>query len=378
MGFFKKTPEEKKIKELTGGFLLSTTFMDTLREKELSNKQGIEIQNILKREVKQSTLFLDQIEYRLNELLNQYVEPNDSNILDHKETVDNDSRDIEISPNFCSNCGTKISKKENKFCSNCGNELKSKNKKITVEINVETDSTLNIENEEDSIDKITFDEKNPKLKIITHKNSPDIDHYFHEIDPKSPNNRYRLKCLYPHIIYDESNEQNIKRYGEFRLYENNKLILSGEMEKPDRGTLADDGSFAIMDNLIERLDKYLFYVFDNEGNLLLKKTSDAFITYTYISANGKYAAFRTSNNWSSECGGKLFFFNLVTKELLFKTFFDNKWPENIDIDETNETITIYYDKNHSYRYDLKGIFIDENKWNIEKYGLIDDKNYLEN
>lgn len=41
MGFFKKTPEEKKIKELTGGFLLSATFMDTLREKELSNKQGI-------------------------------------------------------------------------------------------------------------------------------------------------------------------------------------------------------------------------------------------------------------------------------------------------------------------------------------------------
>lgn len=82
MGLFRKTKEEKEIKRLTGGIFLSDEFKDKLKRDNLEPLDGLNIQKLLKKEVKEKTLPLNEIEHRFNELyneiLNQRIEIDDA------------------------------------------------------------------------------------------------------------------------------------------------------------------------------------------------------------------------------------------------------------------------------------------------------------
>ena len=55
MGLFRKdSPAEKKLKELTGGFILSTSFSNLIKSKGLEIEDGIKIKNQIKDEIKQA------------------------------------------------------------------------------------------------------------------------------------------------------------------------------------------------------------------------------------------------------------------------------------------------------------------------------------
>jgi hypothetical protein len=196
------------------------------------------------------------------------------------------------------------------------------------------------------------------LKIRTHKSDFEKE-IFGNLDPKSPNEKYILNLIPPY----------------FKLYEDKKLILSGEMKKPSNAAIANNGTFALMDNLVWPKNKHLFYVISKNGNVLLEKESDAFITNTYISENGKYAIFRTSNTKTAKDGYKLFFFNINTKELLFKMFFDNKWPKPISINEKSKLIIIHHDNKHQYTYNFEGELIDEVSDSNLQSSELDEKKY---
>ena len=74
MGFFKKSPAEKKVKELTGGILLSGSFMDRLSRAGLTSKDGYEIQNELKESIKRNEVEAEGVETRLAFLIRQRQE----------------------------------------------------------------------------------------------------------------------------------------------------------------------------------------------------------------------------------------------------------------------------------------------------------------
>lgn len=70
MGLFKKeSPEMLKLKELTGGFLISNEFQERLEANNLEGTVGYTIQKILKNEIKEGNLKVDDIEPRLQYLL---------------------------------------------------------------------------------------------------------------------------------------------------------------------------------------------------------------------------------------------------------------------------------------------------------------------
>lgn len=71
MGLFSKSPEEKKLKELTGGFLLNDDFIEKLERNGIERKFGFSIQSTLKDEIKKGRLSVDEIEPRLNFLIKQ-------------------------------------------------------------------------------------------------------------------------------------------------------------------------------------------------------------------------------------------------------------------------------------------------------------------
>lgn len=108
MGLFRKDdPAEKKLKELTGGFLLSTSFMQILKDNNLEIEDGTNIKNQLKDEIKQGKLNEQDVQTRLNQLIKQYSKMNNP-----------------VSIKNCPKCN-QTQELENTFCINCGYEFKN-------------------------------------------------------------------------------------------------------------------------------------------------------------------------------------------------------------------------------------------------------------
>ena len=86
MGLFKKeTPERMKLKELTGGFLISDEFSVKLKENNLKTEDGVKIQRLLKIEIEQGKLKVDDIEPRLQYLLKNQIKAQDVQEIIDKE-----------------------------------------------------------------------------------------------------------------------------------------------------------------------------------------------------------------------------------------------------------------------------------------------------
>lgn len=123
MGLFSKdSPAEKKLKELTGGFMLSTPFMDRLKREGLKISDGNEIKDQLKREIKQGRVNESNLESRLDHLIYLRTE---------KNIIRYSPKSSDIHSNLkkkCPQCG-KTQDGLNEFCINCGykfyNESKS-------------------------------------------------------------------------------------------------------------------------------------------------------------------------------------------------------------------------------------------------------------
>ncbi|SDA57406.1 hypothetical protein [Methanobrevibacter millerae] len=112
--FRKKTPEEKKLKELTGGSNFSPEFTMLLGENNLvlinpskdTFAAGYNIRELLKRKIKNKEISIDEIEPELNLMIKKA-----KYIIEHFELI-----------NFCPKCGKKLSK-HNIFICDCGNNL---------------------------------------------------------------------------------------------------------------------------------------------------------------------------------------------------------------------------------------------------------------
>jgi len=71
MSLFSKTPCERKLEELTGGFTLSEEYKAILKAKNIDLKTGESIKNQLKEEIKLNIVGIEGLETRLRYLINQ-------------------------------------------------------------------------------------------------------------------------------------------------------------------------------------------------------------------------------------------------------------------------------------------------------------------
>ncbi len=118
MGLFKKdSPAEKKLKKLTGGMILSNSFMKTLKENGLSIDDGIKIKNQLKSEIKNGEVGELDVVLRLNQLIKEYS----SNATPSLKNCPNCGESQQMSNTFCISCGHKFSS-DSKTCPICNRQ----------------------------------------------------------------------------------------------------------------------------------------------------------------------------------------------------------------------------------------------------------------
>ena len=135
MGLFKKNPAEKKLKELTGGFVLKSEFIKRLEKNGLKNQDGHAIQNQLKDEIKQG-LSVNRVEIRLNQLINECKKEKTTQT---QEKICPKCNSLQEENNaFCINCGYRFNQEKtcpicdttqedsNIYCINCGYDFVNK------------------------------------------------------------------------------------------------------------------------------------------------------------------------------------------------------------------------------------------------------------
>ena len=136
MGLFRRSsPAEKKLKSLTGGFLLSTSFINMLKEHNIKLEDGNKIKNQLKDEIKQGTLNENNVEVRLKQLIKQYSKTKNPS---SQKNCPECNEPLGFDNTFCTKCGYKFENtimcpicnspqdSSNHYCINCGYDFTKK------------------------------------------------------------------------------------------------------------------------------------------------------------------------------------------------------------------------------------------------------------
>ena len=107
---------------------------------------------------------------------------------------------------------------------------------------------------------------------------------------KSPNKDYTL------VWSDRWICGQSKSGGPFYLFHNGKEICKGKIERPNDGSVANNGNFIFCDWLFSQELESIFYAFNYRGETIIKQKLDANLLNAALSDDGLYAACQTATN----------------------------------------------------------------------------------
>ena len=100
----------------------------------------------------------------------------------------------------------------------------------------------------------------------------------------SPNRRFRL-------IWSQGEYHNRRNHGWYLLVEDDRVAVFGKMEGPDKGEVADDGTFVLVDSTSREDRQEIFSAFDRTGNVLIRQPPTENIQRIAVSKDGRHAAY---------------------------------------------------------------------------------------
>lgn len=151
-------------------------------------------------------------------------------------------------------------------------------------------------------------------------------------------------------------------YGEYVLADmaGDVVPAHGKMQRPNNGSVADNGSFCLEDWHLGSSLSSTFNVFDCSGSPIVTKELTANIFGSGISKNGMLAYCSTANS-KTEHGYKVFLFDLDTGEELFCVTPGTQGLETYIFDEEKKLLIADIKGVGKFRYDSAGNFVDANK-----------------
>jgi len=167
-------------------------------------------------------------------------------------------------------------------------------------------------------------------------------------------------------------------YGSYVLYNTiqNKIILRGHSARPNSGSAANNGYFALEDWGFNGSGlSSIFYVYSPSGEIIVERRFEANIFNSAISVEGKLAVCQTCHNPASSDGNLLTLFDLTTKKELFSTEPVEQWAHQYEFLEEQQILVVLLKDIGKYRYDRFGNFLDYAKYNSDRltcrnYGVI--------
>jgi hypothetical protein len=154
--------------------------------------------------------------------------------------------------------------------------------------------------------------------------------------------------------------------GSYILAEDAVVVVSGRLQRPNDGKVADNGAFIINDWMFGEGLKGTFYAFDRLGNQLVQHRFAANLFNNGIAEDGTFAVCQCAFNSDTEDGGVLAFFELLKGILLWKTQPEPGWADSYGFDLERKELILRYREKGEYRYTFTGQFVDKEKWEVER------------
>lgn len=191
---------------------------------------------------------------------------------------------------------------------------------------------------------------------------PGIDFHCH-FYVKSEDDNFILAYNDEFFINIDGNRKRIQ--GELVFINTNRLFYVNFIERPNDGKLASNGNFVINDWMAGGNLNGIFYAFNSEAEVLIKRKFNSNLGNNGISESGHYAIVETLISDSND-QNKIFFFNLDNGKLLWERERDAGNIKIFEFDEPENVILISYEKGGKYRYSFKGEFLDKYKFMEER------------
>lgn len=153
---------------------------------------------------------------------------------------------------------------------------------------------------------------------------------------------------------------NGSKEGRYVLYNVKRKVVTakGSLERPDQGSVADNGIFSLVDLQLGNELRATFYLFASDGMLIVKREALANIYNSAISPNGKLAVFQTANSPTKD-GFKLIGFDIENSTELFSVNPTTGLAAGYGFDEEARIFRVEAPDIGTFRYDAVGNFLDE-------------------
>ncbi len=174
------------------------------------------------------------------------------------------------------------------------------------------------------------------------------------------------------ICWSDNNDKNHigghrdSGYGIYILCYKNEVILQGKLQRPNSGSVADNGSFAIEDWHFGSDLSGTFYVFSSSGQKLVSRRFKANLYNSSISNNGLFAICQTANSSDGEDGNKLTAFDVKNRIELFSVQPPTGWAEYYKFIEDIPFFCVSIKDVGMFRYDIKGNFVDSDSFDTAR------------
>jgi|LNAP01.1.fsa_nt_gb hypothetical protein len=172
------------------------------------------------------------------------------------------------------------------------------------------------------------------------------------------------------ICWSDSDEQNHRGghresgHGRYVLYNvmQDKITLQGKLERPNSGSVADNGNFSIEDWHFGSELSGTFYVISSTGRELIKKELEANLYNSALSDSGHIAVCQTANSPVGEDGNRLTVFDVEKNLELFSIHPPTGWADEYRFIEDIPKLGVVINKIGTFYYDMQGNFIDSEKF----------------
>ncbi|MFQ1915299.1 MULTISPECIES: hypothetical protein [Aeromonas] len=176
------------------------------------------------------------------------------------------------------------------------------------------------------------------------------------------------------ICWSDSDAQNHRGghresgHGRYILYNvtQDKFELQGNLERPNSGSVADNGNFAIEDWHFGNALSGTFYVMSSAGRELIKRKFEANIYNSTISDTGCFAVCQTANSPKGEDGNRLTAFDVEKAIELFSIHPPTGWADSYKFIEDIPKVGVVVNKIGTFYYDILGRFIDSEKFDAAR------------
>ena len=157
-------------------------------------------------------------------------------------------------------------------------------------------------------------------------------------------------------------------HGSYILYNvtQDTIALQGKLERPNSGSVADNGNFTIEDWHFGNVLSGTFYVMSSAGLELIKKKFEANIYNSTISDTGRFAVCQTANSPKGEDGNRLTAFDVEKAIEFFSIHPPTGWADSYKFIEDIPKVGVVINKIGTFYYDILGRFIDSEKFDVAR------------